>query len=92
MFALRALGEIAARGKPLDAVEAEQHFAAALALATELEMRPLQARAHLGLGRLHRLAGERDRAEDHLATALGLLREMDMRFWLREAERSRSQS
>jgi hypothetical protein len=51
-------------------------------MAEELEMRPLQARAHLGTGRLLRLSGDRERAEDHLARALGLLREMDMRFWL----------
>jgi len=47
-------------------------------LAEELEMRPLQARVHLGLGRLLRLTGDRDRAEDHLATALGLLQDAAM--------------
>src|SRR4029450_8287997 len=84
-WAPRLLGELAALAEPPAVGEAEGYFAKALALAEELEMRPLQARAHLGLGRLLRLAGERDRAEDHLATALGLLREMDMRFWLSRA-------
>jgi hypothetical protein len=65
--------------------EAEGYYGQALSLAEELEMRPLQARTHLGLGRVLRLSGERERAEDHLATALGLLREMDMRFWLSRA-------
>jgi tetratricopeptide (TPR) repeat protein len=84
-WALRLLGEVAGLADPPAVGEAEGYFARALALAEELEMRPLQARAQLGLGRLLRLAGDRDRAEDHLATALGLLREMDMRFWLSRA-------
>jgi tetratricopeptide (TPR) repeat protein len=84
-WALRLLGEVAGLVEPPAVGEAEGYFGKALALAEELEMRPLQARAHLGLVRLLRLTGERDRAEDHLATALGLLREMDMRFWLSRA-------
>ena len=84
-WALRLLGEIAALSEPAAVGEAEGYFGRALALAEELSMRPLQARTHLGLGRLLRLAGDRDRAEDHLAIALGLLREMDMRFWLSRA-------
>ena len=84
-WALRLMGELAALAEPPAVGEAEGYYGQALALAEELEMRPLQARAHLGLGRLLRLSGERERAEDHLATALGLLREMDMRFWLSRA-------
>ena len=84
-WALRLLGEIAGQAEPPAIGEAEGYFGRALALAEELQMRPLQARSHLGLGRLLRLAGDRDRAEDHLANALGLLREMDMRFWLSRA-------
>ncbi|HSB42803.1 MAG TPA: adenylate/guanylate cyclase domain-containing protein [Methylomirabilota bacterium] len=81
-WALRLLGELAAQSEPPAPGEAEGYYGQALALAEELEMRPLQARAHLGLGRLLRLTGDRDRAEEHLARALGLLREMDMRLWL----------
>jgi tetratricopeptide (TPR) repeat protein len=84
-WALRLMGELSALSEPPAVGEAEAYFAQALTLAEELEMRPLVARTHLGLGRLLRLTGERDRAEDHLATALGLLREMDMRFWLSRA-------
>jgi tetratricopeptide (TPR) repeat protein len=79
------MGELAALSEPPAAGEAEGYFGQALSLAEELEMRPLQARTHLGLGRVLRLSGDRDRAEDHLAKALGLLREMDMRFWLSRA-------
>jgi hypothetical protein len=79
------MGELASLGEPPAVGEAEAYYDRALALAGELEMRPLQARTQLGLGRLLRLAGDRERAEDHLATALGLMREMDMRFWLSRA-------
>jgi tetratricopeptide (TPR) repeat protein len=84
-WALRLMGELASLAEPPAVGEAEGYYGQALALAGELEMRPLQARIHLGFGRLLRLSGDRDRAEDHLATALGLLREMDMRFWLSRA-------
>jgi tetratricopeptide (TPR) repeat protein len=84
-WALRLMGELSAVAEPPEVGEAEGYFGQALAIAEELEMRPLQARTHLGMGRLLRLAGDRERAEDHLATALGLLREMDMRFWLSRA-------
>ena len=79
------MGELSSLAEPPAVGEAEGYYGQALALAEELEMRPLQARTHLGLGRLLRLSGDRERAEDHLATALGLLREMDMRFWLSRA-------
>jgi len=84
-WALRLMGELAGLSEPPAVGEAEAYYGQALTLAEELEMRPLQARTHLGLGRLLRLAGDRDRAEDHLAIALGQLREMDMRFWLSRA-------
>jgi hypothetical protein len=48
-------------------------------------MRPLVAHCHLGLGKLHRRMGKRERAGEHLTTAMTLYREMDMRYWL-EAE------
>src|SRR5262249_12977167 len=84
-WVLRLLGEVAALAEPPAVGEAEGDFGKALALAEELGMRPLQARVHLGLGRLLRLPGDRDRAEDHLATASILLHEMDMHFWLSRA-------
>ncbi|HET7874555.1 MAG TPA: AAA family ATPase, partial [Methylomirabilota bacterium] len=81
-WALRVLGEICVKSDPPQIGEGEAYFGQALALADSLQMRPLVARIHLGLGRLDRLAGRREQAEEHLATALGLLREMDMRYWL----------
>ena len=52
-YALRLLGEIAARREPPEVEQAEAHYRQALALAEELGMRPLQAHCHLGLGTLY---------------------------------------
>src|SRR5262249_38133117 len=60
-------------------------YGEALALAKELEMRPLEARVHLSLGLCHKQRGERELAEEHLSLALPPLREMDIRFWARQA-------
>jgi class 3 adenylate cyclase/tetratricopeptide (TPR) repeat protein len=84
--ALRLLGDIVLRSHPPDVVTAEAHYREALALAEELGMRPLQARCHLGLGKLYRRTGRSDDARAELATAVEMLREMGMAFWLPEAE------
>jgi class 3 adenylate cyclase/tetratricopeptide (TPR) repeat protein len=91
-YALRLLGQIASQGDPFDAEAAEGHYRQALALATELEMRPLVAHCHLGLGKLHRRIGERATGDEHLATAITMYREMDMGFWLEQAEAQLSES
>ncbi len=52
-YALRLLGDIAARREPPEVELAEDHYLQALALAEELGMRPLQAHCHLGLGTLY---------------------------------------
>ncbi len=83
-IALHVLGEAAARGA-FDLDNAEDYYLAAIALAEELEMRPLVARGELGIGRLYLRAGDRDRAEDHLLIATRLFRAMDMPLLLREA-------
>jgi tetratricopeptide (TPR) repeat protein len=59
----------------------------ALALATELGMRPLVAHCHLGLGKLYRRAGKHQEVQANLVTATTMYREMDMRFWLEQGER-----
>ena len=85
-YALRLLGEITSRGDPLDAETAEGYYRQALTLATELEMRPLVAHCHLGLGKLYRRSGDHVQARQHLMTASAMYREMDMGFWLEKAE------
>jgi tetratricopeptide (TPR) repeat protein len=84
--ALHLLGEITAQGDPLDAETADGYYRQALARATELEMRPLVAHCHLGLGTLYRGTGDRAKAEEHLTTAVTMYREMGMTFWLEKAE------
>ena len=81
-WALRLLGEIASRHHRPDVATAEAHYDAAMALASELRMRPLVAHCHLGLGRLHRERTNPTKADDHLTTAAAMYREMDMGFWL----------
>jgi predicted ATPase/class 3 adenylate cyclase len=84
--ALRLLGQIAACRAPAHADEAEARYHDALTLADELEMRPLQAHCHLGLGKLYRRTGGPDEARAELSTAAAMLRAMGMMHWLPEAE------
>lgn len=85
-WALRVLGEIASHREPPDFEAAEDHYRQAMALATELGMRPLVAHSHLGLGRLYHSTGKREEATAHLTAATTMYREMNMRFWLAQAE------
>jgi tetratricopeptide (TPR) repeat protein len=87
---LKLLGDIDAH-EPIEvdqggAEQAGDMYRQALALATELGMRPLAAHCHFGLGKLHAKTGQREEAREHLATAITLYREMDMRFWLQKAQ------
>ena len=77
-------GKAISRSSKID--QAGDAYRQALALATELGMRPLVAHCHLGLGKLCRRTGKREQAHEHLATATTMYREMDMRFWLEQAE------
>jgi tetratricopeptide (TPR) repeat protein len=58
----------------------------ALTSAQELEMRPLQAHCHLGLGKLHRRTGQREQAYEHLTTATTMYHDMGMTYWLEKGE------
>ena len=84
--ARRLLGDVALQDEPPDTALAEHHYRDALALATELGMRPLVAHCHLGLGKLYRQIGKRDQAQEHFTLATTMYREMDMRFYLEQAE------
>jgi len=85
-WALRLLGDIAARRDPPEIDQAETHYLDAGALAHELGMRPLLAHCHLGLGKLYRRTADGVKAQEHLTTAATLYREMDMGFWLAQME------
>ena len=83
--ALWLSGEVAWRADPPDLDAAEAGYRDALSLADALELRPLAARCHLSLGRLHRTNGHQDKAREHLLTATTQLREMRMTVWLEQA-------
>jgi tetratricopeptide (TPR) repeat protein len=87
-WALRLLGEIASHHGPPDVATAAAHYGAAMTLASELEMRPLAAHCHLGLGRLYRRTGQREQAQEHLNSATGMYGEMGMTYWLEKLERA----
>jgi class 3 adenylate cyclase/tetratricopeptide (TPR) repeat protein len=90
-YALRLLGDIAARREPLESALAEAHYREALALTDELGMRPLQAHCHRGLGTLYAATGQREQARAELSTAIALYHAMDMTFWLPQAEAALAQ-
>jgi tetratricopeptide (TPR) repeat protein len=90
-YALRLLGDIAVRRKPLDVEQAETHYQQALALADELGMRPLQAHCHRSLGMLYAATGQREQARAELSTAIEMYRDMEMQFWLPQTEAALAQ-
>jgi hypothetical protein len=57
-----------------------------MTLAHRLEMRPLLAHCHLGLGRLYRRAERPEAAREELEAGLALLRSMGMTYWVSSAE------
>jgi class 3 adenylate cyclase/tetratricopeptide (TPR) repeat protein len=91
-YALRLLGEVAARREPSEATPAQAAYRQALALAEALGMRPLQAHCHLGLGTLYLKLGRAEQARAALSTAISLYRAMDMTFWLPQAEAALAQA
>jgi tetratricopeptide (TPR) repeat protein len=90
-YALRLLGDIAAHRDPLESAQAEAHYQQALALAEELDMRPLVAHCHQALGTLYCKVGQREQSRAELATAIELYRTMEMPFWLPQAEAALAQ-
>jgi hypothetical protein len=69
-----------------DVMRSVEPYLRALLSAGKLQMRPLIAHCHAGLGRLCRRAGKREQAQESLATALAMYREMGMTYWLEKAE------
>jgi tetratricopeptide (TPR) repeat protein len=90
-YALRLLGDIAARRDAPVVEQAETYYHQALALAKELGMRPLQAHCHRSLGTWYLQSGQRQHAHTALTTAIALYRAMEMTFWLPQAEAALAQ-
>ena len=59
-----------------------------MTLASELEMRPLVAHCHFGLGRLYRRTDRREQAQEHLTTAAAMYAEMGMTYWREKLEKT----
>jgi len=85
-YALRLLGDIAARRDPPQGEPAVACYHQALALADALGMRPLQAHCRRGLGTLYARLGQWARARTELGAARDLYQAMDMTFWLPQVE------
>ena len=90
-WTLRLLGEIQSSGESPDRPNGEPYYRRAIALATELGMRPLVAHYHLGLGKLYGRTRPRQDARQPLAEGTAMYREMEMQFWLERAEGGRSE-
>jgi len=85
-WALKLLGDIAQKQSP-DLAQARGYYDQAMALASQLEMRPLQAHLHLSNWHIHRQARQIDQAGRELAQACNLYKKMAMPLWLRVVER-----
>ena len=85
-WGLRLLGAIVSRRDPSAVETAEGYYQAALALASELGMRPLLAHCHFDLGKLFRKTDRQEQARQYLTSATTAYREMNMRFWGDQAE------
>jgi class 3 adenylate cyclase/tetratricopeptide (TPR) repeat protein len=83
---LRVQAEVRMRREAPDVEGAAHRLAEALALATELEMRPEIARCRESLARLHRRIGDRAVAAEHLDAAVRLFRAMGAAYWADRAE------
>ncbi len=86
-WVLRLLGDIASHRAHSDVATASAHYGAAMTLASELEMRPLLAHCHAGLGRLYRRTDSPAQAQKHLSTATAMYGEMGMTYWLEKIEK-----
>jgi tetratricopeptide (TPR) repeat protein len=91
VYALRLIGEIAARREPAQVELAAAHYQQALTMAEELGMRPLQAHCHRCLGALYAATGQQEQARTALSAAIALYRAMDMTFWLPQTEAALTQ-
>jgi tetratricopeptide (TPR) repeat protein len=84
--ALYVLGEVALSTIPVDIAKGQDHYRQAMALASEIGLRPLVAHCHVGLGKLYKRAERQQQSKEHLTTAITMMREMEMGLWLERAE------
>jgi tetratricopeptide (TPR) repeat protein len=86
-YALHLLGELAARQTtPEGVAQAETYYRQAMALASDLGMRPLLAHSALGLGTLYGHTERQAQAPTVLSTAITLFDAMSMGAWCSRAQ------
>jgi class 3 adenylate cyclase/tetratricopeptide (TPR) repeat protein len=90
--ALRVLGELSASGDAPDAEASEKLYAEAMAIATELGLRPLLSRCRVGVANVYTRTGRTERAREALTTAAGEFGRMEMTRWRERAERALSET
>jgi len=83
---IRIQAELLMRQEPLNADAVQARLQEALALASELGMRPEIARCRLGLARLNRRVRGSVAGAEHLTAAVTLFREIGASFWAERAE------
>jgi tetratricopeptide (TPR) repeat protein len=64
----------------------EARWGEAMAIATELGLRPLAAHCHAGLAKLYRDLGKRQESDARFTTATTMYRAMGMTYWLEQTE------
>ena len=84
-WALKLLGDIAQAQAP-DLAQARGYYDRSMALASRLEMRPLQAHLHLSNGRTDKRGQQIENARAALSRACELYRQMKMPLWLQVAQ------
>ena len=58
----------------------------AIALGDDLGLRLLQARCHVGLGKLYRETSNLHQAKAHVTNGVAMMRDLQMGLWLERAE------
>ncbi len=84
-WALKLLGDVA-QELSLDHAQSRSYYDQSMMLATQLEIRPLQAHLQLSYGRLHRRANQFKRARSEISKARENYQSMEMSIWKSAAE------
>jgi tetratricopeptide (TPR) repeat protein len=85
-WTLKLLGDIALHRGPPETERAETYYRQAFAVSHELEMRPLQAHCHVGLGHVYVARGAAEQARAEFRVAVDLYRSMEMTLWFNRAD------
>jgi DNA-binding SARP family transcriptional activator len=85
-MARRLLGEVALHEAGSSSDEPERELQQAVAVATDLGLRPLVAHCQVGLARVAACRGKPHEAREHAMSAIAMYRAMEMPFWTCRAE------